>query len=263
MGLLSGIDNLTGWTLLQKNSATIEKAYAADGSSSSDIAYFRSVAPSLTTPDALLKNFRALTFVATAYGLGSQVDQTAILRKLMTQDPNATTSLAQQLSDNNYRTFATAMSSWTPPPFSGSTGIEAAVAGFQQHSFQTAIGQDSVPLQEASYFTSSTQGMTKLSQLMSDPALLNVVTTALGIPAAFGNLSYDQQVAILKPRVDMTQFSTAAGVNKFVNQYLAMDQMNQITASGGSSSIMALFSDNSGNSDGGFTITAKTLNMMA
>lgn len=263
MGLLSGIDNLTGWALLQKNSAVIEKAYAADGSSAGDVAYFRSVAPSLTTPDALLKNYRALTFVATAYGLGSQVNQTAILRKLMTQDPNATTSLAQQLSDNNYRTFATAMSSWTPPPFSASAGIDAAVAGFQQHSFQTSIGQDSGPLQEASYFTSSAQGMTKLSQLMSDPALLNVVTTTLGIPAAFGNLSYDQQVAILAPRVDMTKFATADGVAKFVNQYLAMDQMNQITASGGSNSLLSLFSDNSGSGNGGFTIDAKTLNMIA
>jgi hypothetical protein len=268
MGLLSGIDNLTGWALLQKNSAVIEKAYAADSSSATDIAYFKSVASTLTTPDALLKNYRALTFVATAYGLGSQVDQTAILQKLMTQNPNATTSLAQQLSDNNYRTFANAMSSWSPPPFSSATGINAAIAGYQQHSFQTSIGQDSVPLQEASYFTSNAKGLTQLTQLMSDPALLDVVTTALGIPAAFGNLSYDQQVAILTPRVKMADFATAAGVGKFVDQYLAMDQLNQITAGTSADPIMALFSSSSGDgsgdgSSGGFAITAQTLNLIA
>jgi hypothetical protein len=267
MGLLSGIDNLTGWALLQKNSAVIEKAYASDSSSASDIAYFRSVAPSLTTPDALLKNYRALTFVATAYGLGSQVDQTAILKKLMTQDPTSTSSLAQQLSDNNYRIFATAMSSWAPPPFSSKATIDAAVAGFQQHSFQTSIGTDSVPLQEASYFTTSARGMTKLTQLMSDPALLNVVTTALGIPAAFGALDYTQQVAILKPRVDMAQFATTAGVAKFVNQYLAMDQLNQITAGTSGDPILTLFGNNGGSADGsggsGLTLSAKTVNLFA
>lgn len=267
MGLLSGIDNITGWALLQKNTAAIQKAYAADGSDNNDIAYFKSVASTLTTPDALLKNYRALTFVATAYGLGSEVDQTAILRKLMTQDPTSTSSLAQQLSDNNYRNFANALSQWTPPPFSTPAAVDAVVAGFQQHSFQAEIGADSVPLREASYFTSNAQGLTKLSQLMSDPALLDVVTTALGIPAAFKGLDYDQQVAILAPRVDMTQFATAAGVGKFVDKYLAMDQLNQVTSGAAADPMLALFGGNTGG-DGsggsqGVTLTAQTLNLFA
>jgi hypothetical protein len=263
MGLLSGIDNATGWALLQKNSAAIEKAYASTGSDAADIAYFQKIAPSITTPDALLKNYRALTFVATAYGLGSQVDQTAILKKLMTQDPTAPTSLAQQLSDNNYRNFAAAMHVWAPPPFSSQSTIDAAIAGFKQHSFNDAIGQDSVPPQEASYFTQNAQGMTKLSQLMADKPLLDVVRVALGIPEAFGNLSYDQQVAILTPRVDMTQFATAAGVSKFVNKYLGMDELNQITSgSAASSPLLALFGNNSdGGGNQGLTLTAQVLGL--
>ena len=250
MGLLSGIDNFTGWALLQKNGPSIEAAYAANSSSATDIAYFKKIAPTLTTPDALLKNFRALTFVATAYGLASQVGQTAILHKLMTQDPTSTSSLAQQLADNRYRNFANALSNWSPPPFSTQAGINATITGYQQQSFDTSIGQDSTSLQEAQYFTQNAKGTTQLSQLMSDPAMVSVLTTALGIPsAAFGNLSYDQQVAILKPRVDMTQFATAAGVASFVNRYLAMDQVNQITAANNASSpLLALFS---GNNNGG------------
>lgn len=261
MGVLSGIDNLTGWALLQKNSAAIETSYAADSSSASDIAYFKSVAPTLTTPDALLKNYRALTFVATAYGLGTEVDQTAILKKLMTQDPTATSSLAQQLSDNNYRVFANALSTWTPPPFSSAKGINAAIAGFQTHSFDTSVGTDSPSLQSAMYFTQTAKGATSLYQLMSDPALLNVVTTALGIPAAFGNLSFQQQVDILKPRVNMKDFSTTAGVATFVNKYLVMDQLNQtLAASAASSPVLSLFSSSSGNgsSNQGLTLTASS-----
>jgi hypothetical protein len=261
MGVLSGIDNFTGWALLQKNSAAIEKAYAAEGSSATDIAYFKSVASTLTTPDALLKNYRALSFVATAYGLGTQVDQTAILKKLMTQDPTSSSSLAQQLADNNYRVFATALSNWSPPPFSTQSGINAAIAGYQLHSFDTSVGTDSTSLQSALYFTQNAKGLTLLSQVMSDPALLNVVTTSLGIPAAFGNLSYDQQVAILKPRLDMTQFATDAGVASMVNKYLAMDQLNQITSGAAASSpLLALFGNSNGNSSSnqGLTLTAQS-----
>ena len=273
MGVLSGVDDFTGWALLQKNGPAIEAAYAADSSSASDIAYFKSVAPTLTTPAKLLANYRALSFVCTAYGLGTQVEQTAILQKLMTQDPTKTTSLAYQLSDNAYRVFANALSNWSPPPLSTASGVNAAIAGYQQNSFDTSVGTDSTSLQEALYFTQNAKGATTIYQLMADPALLNVVTTALGIPAAFGNLTFDQQVAILTPRVDMKQFQTTAGVAKFVNQYLAMDEVNQITAgtSGTSSSgsttsdpTLSLFSsssssDSSNSSSQGLTLTASML----
>jgi hypothetical protein len=260
MGLLNGFDNATGWALLQKNSAAIEKTYAASGSDANDIAHFKSVAASITTPDALLKDYRALSFVTTAYGLGAEVNQTAILKKLMTQDPTSSSSLAQQLADPAYLKFATAMSNWSPPPFSTKAGIDKAVAGYQESSFEAAVGQDNTALQEATYFSKNAVGLTKLSQLMADKPLLDVVTTALGIPSAFGALDYNQQVAILKPRIDMTQLATSAGVAKFVEKYLAMDQIKQGQANTSAHSLVSLFqSSSAGGSSGGLTLTAQTL----
>lgn len=242
MGMLSGVDNFTGWAVLQKNATAVEKAYAADGSTEADIRYFKSVASKLTTPEALLKDYRALKFVATAYGLANQVEQTAIFRKLMTQDPKEPSSLAQRLSDNNYRNFANALSEWAPPPFSTVGSIDKLVGNFKQRSFETSVGRDSVPLQEAAYFKRSTLGMTKLSQLMADKPLLEVVRIALGIPESFKGLNYDRQVAILKPRVNMAQFATAPGIAKFIDKFLAMDQLRQVNeASAKSSPVLLLF----------------------
>lgn len=259
MGVLSGIDNLTGWALLQKNGTAIEKSYAAGSSSANDIAYFKSVAATLNTPADLLKNYRALTFVCTAYGLASDVDQTAILKQLMTQNPNSSTSLAQQLSDNNYRVFANAMSNWNPPPFSTAAGINKVISGYQQNSFDTSVASDSQSLSNALYFTQNAQGLTSIYQIMSDPTLLTVVTTSLGIPQAFGNLSFDQQVSMLQSRVNMKDFSTASGVAGIVNKYLALDQLNQVTSGAQASSpLLALFGDNSDGSQG-ITLTASLL----
>ena len=364
MGILSGVDDFTGWALLQKNSAAIEKSYAATTSSTSDIAYLKTVLPTLKTPDDLLNNYRALSIVTTAYGLGSEVGQTAILRKLMTQDPTSSSSLAQQLSDNRYLMFAqamttyepaalftkasiasvaaaytlqapagsataaqvslfqliaptlttpaamvanptvvafvsqafgvsnlamqpsvltnlltqdptsstsvaqqsgnkaylalaTALSTFKPLPSSTPAGISAVIAGYQSNSFQTAVGQDNPALQEAMYFSQTAGGATKLSQLMADPALLDVVRVAEGLPTAFGNLSYDQQVSILSSRVDMKQFATPAGVSAFVSKYLAMDQLNGTSSGTGSSNpLMALFGNGSSNGNGSTDITS-------
>jgi hypothetical protein len=260
MGLLTGIDNISGWAVLQKNSAAIEKTYAADGSDKTDLDYFTKTAPKLTTPDALLKDYRALSFVATSFGLGAQVDQTAILRKLITENPTDPKSLAMQLSDERYRKFATALSIWAPPPFSSQATIDSIVAGYKQQSFENSLGQDNGALQEATYFTRNAVGATKLSQLMADKPLLDVVRTALGIPDAFSNLDYAQQVAILKPRVDMKQFATAAGVAAFVNKYLVMDQLKQSQAASASDPMLSLFSDGGDGSSPGLTLTASASN---
>jgi hypothetical protein len=255
MGLLNGIDNITGWAVLQKNSAAIEKTYAAGGSDNSDLAYFTKVAHTLTTPDALLKDYRALTFVATSFGLGEQVDQTAILRKLMTESPTDPKSLAMQLSDERYRKFAAAMSTASGAvPLSDPSTVASIVAGYKEQSFETSIGQDNGALQEATYFTRNALGATKLSQLMADKPLLDVVRTALGIPDAFSNLDYDQQVAILTPRVDMKQFATADGVAKFIGKYLVMDQLRQSQAASASDPMLSLFSGSGDGSPQGLSL---------
>lgn len=253
MGLLSGIDNISGWAILQKNSAAIEKTYAADGSDKNDINYFTKVAPKLTTPDALLKDYRALSFVVSSFGLGAQVDQTAILRKLMTEDPANPKSLAMQLSDERYRKFATALAIWAPPPFSTQSTIDSIVAGYKQQSFENSLGRDNGALQEATYFTKNALGAVKLSQLMTDKPLLDVVRTALGIPDAFSNLDYTQQVAILAPRVDMKQFATPEGVTKFVTKYLVMDQLKQSQSA--SEPMLSLFSGSGDGSSQGLPLT--------
>ena len=275
MSLLSSFDNITGWQVLQKNSAAIEKAYASTSNQAAQIAYFEKIAPTLTTPEALLSNYRALDFVTTAYGLGGEVGETALLKKLMTQDPKSSSSLAQQLSDNNYRNFADALSTWSPPPFSDQTNIAAAVAGFQQHSFDTAIGQDNSALQSAEYFTQNAKGLTTLAQVMADPVLVDVVTTALGIPFdSYGELDYTQQVQILTPRVDMKDFATSAGIQKLATQFLAMNEVNQsnsgttttsTTSSSNSDPLLTLFSSaaRETGSSTGLTLSSGMLDLLA
>ena len=174
----------------------------------------------------------------------------------MTEDPAAKTSLAQRLADDRYRDFAKMMSGWPPPPFTSPATMEAVIAGFKRQSFETAIGKDSVPLQEATYFARTAKGMTKLSQVMSDKVLVDVVTTALGIPQEFKALNYDQQVAILKPRLDMKQFATEGGVAKFIDKYLALEQLNKGASGGPSNPVVGLFS---GGNAPGLTLDAKSL----
>ncbi len=111
---------------------------AAVLSQTSEVAYFRAVAPTLTTPDALLSDSRALSFVTTAYGIAPDAVHTGLVAQLMSEDPTLPSSLAHQLSDINYLQFAMTFAHWAPPPFSSQATIDAAIAGFQQNTSNTA-----------------------------------------------------------------------------------------------------------------------------
>jgi hypothetical protein len=58
---------------------------------------FQKNASSITTPAALLKNYPALSVVLGAFNLSGSINDTAILQKLMTQDPTNKTSLVDKI----------------------------------------------------------------------------------------------------------------------------------------------------------------------
>jgi hypothetical protein len=232
-------------------------------------ALFKLTASGLTTPASVVANPTAAAYIATAYGVPALATQPSVLTNLLTQDPTASTSVAQQSGNKGYLALATALSTFKPLYSSTAAGITAITTGYQQNSFQTAVGADNPALQEAMYFKQTAGGATTVTQLMADPALLNVVRVAEGLPTAFGNLEFSQQVSILTSRVDMKQFATPAGVSAYITKYLAMDQVNGTASGTGSSDpLMALFGNGSSSSDGSSTdsttslVTAKSLNLL-
>ena len=66
------------------------------------ITYFTAQAGSITTPAALLGNYKALSVVLGAFGLGSLINSTALVKQLITQDPTSTSSVAYRLGNAKY-----------------------------------------------------------------------------------------------------------------------------------------------------------------
>jgi len=72
------------------------------------VANFESEASSLSNASAILKNYGALQVLTGAYNMSGQIDQTAILNAVMTQDPSASDSLVQESASTNYLHLAKA-----------------------------------------------------------------------------------------------------------------------------------------------------------
>lgn len=241
-----GLPAIPSYVTITKNETQYATKFAkTDPQTAAALAYFQKTASALTTPDALLKNYRALQVVLGAFNMSDQIGNTAILKKLMTQDPTSSSSLAQQMANPDYLRFAKAMSTWNPPPFSDASNVSAVVSGYTNTQYEQSEGNQIPGMQQALYFTRMIGSVKTVPQLMSDSNLLNVVLNGLNLPQQFGLLDYDQQVQILTKAVDFSKFSDPKFVSGYAEKYL----ISQAGTSSGSQapSILTAFGDASGN----------------
>jgi hypothetical protein len=202
---------------------------AGSVASQRSVAHFTAAAATIATPQALLKDYRSLGVVLGAFGMSSMIGETAIIAKLMTQDPSSSTSLAQTSGNALWQRFAKNMSGWTSTttPLQSASNVSAISSQYLTNQYETAQGDSTPGMQQALYFGRTMNGKATLNTIMSDPTQLNVVETVSGLdPMQFGALDFTQQQAILTKAIDLSSFSTPAGIRRYTEQYLAMTAAN-------------------------------------
>jgi hypothetical protein len=263
MAGLPGLSAATAWSVLTRQGSTAEARFATRTDVTRETERFRERAPTIKTPEALLKDRRTLEFVLTSYGLESEIGKTAILRKLMTQNPDAQGSLANQMTDQRYRQFARDFSNWSPrSPFERTGGMDTIVERWTTATYESSAGQDNPGLREALYFARNAGGATTVLQLMADKALAYVVRVGLGLPAQFEAVGFDQQRAVLEKRVDLTQFQDPKQLDRFIKRFLVRYELENGSASG-SSPTVSLFQNSGGGTGGLFGVLGSRLNLRA
>lgn len=231
MSGISGLPIIPMYETYSKNETKYADAAAkTNPATQTAVSYFEQNAASITTPAALLKNYRVLQVVLGAFGMSGMINEQGILKQLLTQNPTAKNSLVQQMANPAYLQFAEVMANWNPPALSNPKTVASIVQNYATNQFEVGANQQMPGMQAALYFNRNIGSVTTIPELMSDSTLLGVVQTALGLPMQFGLLSYSQQVSILTQQVDLTKFQSPSYVNQFVQKFLVMNQ-----ESGGSS----------------------------
>ncbi len=222
-------------------SQSVARYQKTDSNLTSQAAYFQSVASSLSTPDALLGNYRALSFVLGAFGVSNQIQNTGLLKKLMTQDPTQSTSLAQTLGNPGLYRFALAMNQFNPPPFSNAGDITATINAAATNSYEAAQDKLSPGLQTALYFTRNIGNITTVNGLLSDTKLLNAYLVTQGIdPTGFGQLDFAHQTSELTNMVKFSDFTNAQTVTKLAETYLIRNGQTGTTTDAASAALSLL-----------------------
>ncbi len=129
-------------------------------------------------------------------------------------------------------------------PALSSPGVaQSILSQYETNTYETKEGKQVPGLNTALYFSRVMPTITSINLLMSDPTLLKVVTTNLGIAGTFNNLDFDQQVSLLTSKIKFPEAATSAKVQNAAEQYLILTNEQALETSA-NNAIADMFGDN-------------------
>ena len=229
---LSGTSSLLWYKLANDQKDAHMKMFEAQPTTARDIEKFKEEIVNVKSVDDLMKNRTLLTVTLSAFQLESEVNKTAFVQKMLTEDPDDDDSLVNKLVEPRWTKLANAMHGLNENPdfFQDPANVNAILNGYKTNEFEKFEGQNAEGVRESLYFKRIAGGVEEVSQILADKTLMTVVRVGLGLPDSFQSLEYEQQKARLSKEIDLEDFKDPAEIDKMIERYLIMTEINNSDA---------------------------------
>ncbi len=208
-GMSVGGDPLTALRLAEKNRVKEVARAAKEPETLRDVAAFRKAVGRATSIEKALDNPDVLKVLLTANGLADKLAYPALARKVLLSDPSEPTALVNRLGDGRWRAVVKAFD------FAGK-GLAALqdpktmatlADGYVEVSWRKGLQKVTPGLADALDFRERASRFTSAIDILGDPVLRRVVTTALGIPQeiAFQELPAQEKAITNRLQIDRLQ----------------------------------------------------------
>ena len=185
---------------------------------------------------------RLFKYAMKAFGLKDMDYAKAFMKKVLTEGIEDPDSFANSLTDKRYLEFAKTFD------FEG-YGSTATVFGraqqgtvdkYLRQTLEENAGKQNEGVRLALYFERKAPSLTSFYQVLADPALAQVVRTALGLPDSFASADVDKQVALFESRIDIADFKDPEKLSKFMQRFTSLWEISNPTSSA-QTSVSVLF----------------------
>lgn len=237
----SGMSSLLLFRTLQHSGDAQKQQFAKQPQMQREIDYFLENAKKIESPEDFFKDRRLMQVALGAFGLEQELNYTARIKTIMTEDPAAKESLVNRMAEPRYKQISEAFD------FSGS-GVEKLkdekflkeITGkYLTNQFEKNLGGGNESLREAAYFRRKVAEVAEdgdIYKLMGDKVLRSVITDTLRIPKEIVNQSLERQAKVIESKVKPEDFKDPAFVDKFLARFLTQkDAEAQLANMGGGS----------------------------
>ncbi len=175
-------------------------------------------------PDAraALRDPRVMTVIATALGMPDAANQAGLAQRALLSNPKDQESIVNRLSDRRWKSAAETLNL-------GERGIAALrdpaiqarlAEGLTRARWRENLEAEAAGLGDAVLFRERAATARTAFDVLGDPILRRVVTTAVGLPQQIAVQSVEAQGRALTARLDITKLQDPREVNRLAERYL-------------------------------------------
>jgi hypothetical protein len=217
-------------------------------------AYYEANIGSVTSIQDFVGNYRLLSYALDAYGLGDQINATALITKVLEGGVSNPNSLANTLSNSAWKAFAAAFNFVGDGASSAASpnAVQTTTSDYVEQQLESDQGAQNVGVELALYFQRVAPTVTSEIGILADPNLLQVAATIMGLPPAAAT---DLQPKTLSELMPLSDLKDPAKLTQLTERFTAMYDYTYGPSSGATSDL----SVDSGNSSSGQSGAAAVL----
>jgi len=207
--------------------------------------YYAANIGKVTSIQDFVGNYRLLSYALDAYGLGDQVNSTALVTQVLEGGVSNSKSLANTLSNPNWKAFATAFNFAADGASSISTAsaIKTTTSDYVEENLETTEGKQDPGVQLALYFQRVAPTESSGLDVMGDENLLDVVQTIFGLPAETTGTNVDDEAAEISRLMPSSDLQNSKELQHLTERFTAMYDLDYGTGGADASTPLTVKSD--------------------
>ena len=200
-------------------------------------AYYKANIGSVKSASDLVNNYRLLSYALQAYGLGNQINSTALVKKVIEGGVSNPKSLANTLPNPAWKAFAAAFDftdSGAASPSSASS-VATTTGDYVEQQLESNEGQQDPGVQLALYFQRVAPTVTSSYGILGNENLLEVLQTIFGLAPTTTSSQIDAEANSVGKLVPISELQDPTKVKQLVERFTAAYDSTYGPTSGSSS----------------------------
>ena len=229
----------TTYLSIENNLARYQKLEASQPAVKTATAYYQANIGKVKTIDQFVGDYRLLSYALNAYGLGDQINNTALIRKVLEQGTSSPKALANTLPNANWKAFAeafdfsaTGVSPPTSPP-----SVATTKSDYVEQQLEADQGSQDPGVELALYFKRVAPTVSNSYGILADKNLLEVAQTIFGLSPTGSAAEIDKEAVAIGKLMPASDLKDPTKLNRLVERFTAAYDAKYGPASGSSSSL--------------------------
>ena len=201
--------------------------------------YYEANIGSVKSAADLVGNYRLLSYALQAYGLGDEINSTALVKQVLKEGVDNPKSLANTLPNPAWKAFAKAFDFTDPGSASPSSASSVATttSDYVEQQLESDEGQQDPGVQLALYFQRVAPTVTNSYGILGNQNLLEVVQTIFGLSSTTSASQIDAEATAVGKLVPVSELQDPAKVKQLTERFTAAYDAKYGPSSGSGASL--------------------------